>query len=75
MQVTRYFTIISMMLVTLLASAQENLQRGAIASSEKKFFKAVKENPITSVKNQNRSGTCWDYASTWLTDRRLAGQL
>ena len=59
----RYFTIISMMLVTLLASAQENLQRGAIASSEKKTFNTLKVNPITSVKNQYRSGTCWDFAT------------
>lgn len=26
-------------------------------------FTVVKANPITSIKNQNRSGTCWNYSS------------
>ena len=29
----------------------------------KPVFTIIKENPITSVKDQNRSGTCWDYST------------
>ncbi|MBR4828185.1 MAG: aminopeptidase [Muribaculaceae bacterium] len=34
-------------------------------------FTTVLENPITSVKNQNRSGTCWDYATTGFVEAEL----
>ncbi len=40
---------------------------GAQAQNEKKnnkpVFTTVKEIPITSMKDQNRSGTCWDYST------------
>ena len=29
----------------------------------KPVFTTIKENPITSMKDQNRSGTCWDYST------------
>ena len=33
------------------------------ATPNKPVFTVVKENPITSIKNQSRSGTCWDYST------------
>ena len=33
------------------------------AKNNKPEFTVIKENPITSIKDQNRSGTCWDYST------------
>ena len=48
----RTIAILAAMLLITTASAQE-----------KKKFTTIKELPITSVKNQYRSGTCWDYGT------------
>ena len=34
-------------------------------------FTVVKENPITSTKNQNRSGTCWAFSSLGFFEAEL----
>jgi aminopeptidase C len=33
------------------------------AKSNKPVFTTIKEIPVTSMKDQNRSGTCWDYST------------
>ena len=43
------------------ASAQE--KKTEKEKSNKPVFTVVKENKITSIKDQNRSGTCWDYSA------------
>ena len=47
-------------LITLGASAQEKKDG---ENKNKPVFTTIKENKITSIKDQNRSGTCWDYST------------
>ena len=49
--------------VAAMAVAQAQPQRAASPVSTKDYtFTVVKENPITPVKNQNNSGTCWCFS-------------
>ena len=44
------------------AQAQDTEQKDS-ADNKKPVFTTIKELPITSIKDQNRSGTCWAYST------------
>ena len=50
--------VLTLALLALLATGA-NAAKPKKAASNKPVFTVVKENPITSIKDQNRSGTCW----------------
>ena len=57
----------ALMAAVVSANAQEN----APAQEEGFQFTVVKENPITSIKNQNRAGTCWCYSALSFIEAEL----
>ena len=50
-------------LLALVAMGANAADKKEGTTSNKPVFTVVKQNPITSVKDQNRSGTCWDYST------------
>ena len=62
----RIFTLALAGLVTFGAFAKKNDKK-----EEGFVFTTVKENPITSIKNQNRAGTCWCYSSLSFIEAEL----
>ena len=57
----KILTFALMALVCLGASAAK--KKAPAKNQNKPVFTTIKENPITSMKDQNRSGTCWDYST------------
>ena len=62
----------------LMALAACTLVPGTMAAKKKTtapkdtvIFTVVKENPITSIKDQNQSGTCWAYSSLGFFEAEL----
>ncbi|MDO4738663.1 MAG: C1 family peptidase [Bacteroidales bacterium] len=58
------FTLAALLALSTSLFAQEGQQDGF-------QFTAVKENPITSTKNQNNSGTCWAFSSLGFFEAEL----
>ena len=57
----RFLTFALAAMVALSASAAK--KKTAAKDANKPVFTIIKENPITTIKDQNRSGTCWDYST------------
>ena len=55
----KIFTLALLAVFALNANAEEKKDE----NKNKPVFTTIKANPITSVKYQNRSGTCWDYST------------
>lgn len=58
-------------LILTIALFTAALSINAQDSGEGFVFTTVKENPITSVKNQNRSSTCWAFSSLGFIESEL----
>ena len=54
-----------------LLPASMTAQDNAAAKNDTVKFTTVKENPITSIKDQNQSGTCWAFSSLGFLEAEL----
>ncbi len=56
--------VLTFALMAMVAVSVGAAKKKAPAKDQNKpVFTTIKENPITSIKDQNRSGTCWDYST------------
>ena len=55
--------IMTLALVAILATGAQAQDKKDAENPNKPVFTTIKEMPITSIKNQNRSGTCWAYST------------
>lgn len=59
----RKLMMMALCLALPLMGASAAKKKAPAKNANKPVFTVVKENPITSIKDQHRSGTCWDYST------------
>ena len=55
--------ILTLVMLAMIATGVQAEEKKDSAKKNKPVFTVIKENPITTIKDQNRSGTCWDYST------------
>ena len=53
----------TILIAATLCFCSMNMKAQDTTKEEGFVFTTVKENPITSIKNQNRSSTCWSFSA------------
>ena len=69
-----YLLLLALLSMSAPAFAQEPEDENKEEEEEGFVFTTVCEAPITSIKNQNRSGTCWAYSSLGFFESELIRQ-
>jgi aminopeptidase C len=55
--------MLTIALLALMATGAQAQEKKDSVASNKPQFTTIKEIPVTGMKDQNRSGTCWDYST------------
>ena len=61
----------TILIAATLCFCSMNMKAQATTKEEGFVFTTVKENPITSIKNQNRSSTCWSFSALGFLESEL----
>ncbi len=67
----KIFALALCLMMVVGATAQKASKGKKAEAAPEPLFTVVKENPITSIKNQNQAGTCWCYSSLAFIESEL----